>query len=83
MTSERIDLQQELEKYFGFDTFKGEQEEIIRSVLDRKDTFVIMPTGGGKSPLLPTPCADPRRNGNYYFPTYRFDEKSSGFGPGI
>lgn len=49
MTSERIDLQQELEKYFGFDTFKGEQEEIIRSVLDRKDTFVIMPTGGGKS----------------------------------
>jgi len=49
MTSERIDLQQELEKYFGFDTFKGEQEDIIRSVLNGKDTFVIMPTGGGKS----------------------------------
>jgi len=49
MTSERIDLKQELAKYFGFDTFKGDQEEIIRTVLDGKDTFVIMPTGGGKS----------------------------------
>jgi len=49
MTSERIDLHQELENFFGFDKFKGDQEEIIRSVLDGKDTFVIMPTGGGKS----------------------------------
>ncbi len=38
-----------LQKFFGFDKFKGKQEEIIRSVLDGKDTFVIMPTGGGKS----------------------------------
>jgi ATP-dependent DNA helicase RecQ len=49
MTGERIDLQQELERFFGFNTFKGEQEKIIGSVLDGKDTFVIMPTGGGKS----------------------------------
>jgi ATP-dependent DNA helicase RecQ len=49
MTSADIDLRQELEKYFGFDQFKGDQEEIVRSVLDGKDTFVIMPTGGGKS----------------------------------
>jgi len=38
-----------LQKHFGFDKFKGKQEEIIQSVLEGKDTFVIMPTGGGKS----------------------------------
>lgn len=42
-------LQECLQKFFGFDSFKGQQEEIISSVLDGKDTFVIMPTGGGKS----------------------------------
>lgn len=42
-------LQQSLKYYFGFDAFKGEQEKIINNLLDRKDTFVLMPTGGGKS----------------------------------
>ncbi|MFT4061685.1 MAG: DNA helicase RecQ [Edaphocola sp.] len=42
-------LKQELQKYFGFDAFKGDQERIITSILSGKDTFVIMPTGGGKS----------------------------------
>ena len=42
-------LTEELKKKFGFDTFKGNQEAIIQNVLDGKDTFVLMPTGGGKS----------------------------------
>ena len=42
-------LTEELKKKFGFSTFKGTQEAIIQNVLDGKDTFVLMPTGGGKS----------------------------------
>ena len=38
-----------LKKYFGFDTFKGDQQAIVQNVLDGKSTFVLMPTGGGKS----------------------------------
>jgi ATP-dependent DNA helicase RecQ len=42
-------LTEELKKHFGFDTFKGNQEDVIRNVLEGNDTFVLMPTGGGKS----------------------------------
>ena len=42
-------LQESLKYYFGFDTFKGDQEVIIRNLMRGKDTFVLMPTGGGKS----------------------------------
>ena len=44
-----IDIYAALKKYFGFTKFKGLQEVVVKSVLDKKDAFVIMPTGGGKS----------------------------------
>ncbi len=46
---DNINLKNELKKHFGFDTFKMNQEAIIRSLLDGNDVFVLMPTGGGKS----------------------------------
>lgn len=49
MLTETVELKDALKQYFGFNAFKGEQEEIIKSVLAGRDTFVIMPTGGGKS----------------------------------
>ena len=42
-------LSASLKKYFGFTTFKGNQEAIINNLLEGKDSFVLMPTGGGKS----------------------------------
>ncbi len=49
MNSNEIDIHKELKKFFGFNQFKGLQEPVIRSILNGTNTFVIMPTGGGKS----------------------------------
>ena len=47
--TKKYNLIEVLKKNFGFDTFKGDQEAVIKNLLDGKDTFVLMPTGGGKS----------------------------------
>ncbi|OCB76528.1 ATP-dependent DNA helicase RecQ [Flavobacterium crassostreae] len=49
MNPNEINIHQELKKFFGFSQFKGLQEDVIKSLLNKQNTFVIMPTGGGKS----------------------------------
>jgi ATP-dependent DNA helicase RecQ len=46
---EKVALKEALKKYFGFDNFKGLQEEVTQSIMDNHNTFAVMPTGGGKS----------------------------------
>ena len=55
-TEQRMELQQALQHYFGFSAFKGEQKAIITNILEGKNTFVIMPTGGGKSMCYQLPA---------------------------
>ena len=49
MNSDEIDIHKGLKKYFGFNQFKGLQEQVVQSIITRHNSFVIMPTGGGKS----------------------------------
>ncbi len=56
MLTENISPTEALRRYFGFNAFKGNQEAIIRSILEGRDTFVIMPTGGGKSMCYQLPA---------------------------
>ncbi|MBQ6555951.1 MAG: DEAD/DEAH box helicase, partial [Bacteroidales bacterium] len=49
MTIDSATIHKTLKDFFGYDTFKGDQERVIRHLLDGGDAFVLMPTGGGKS----------------------------------
>ncbi len=56
MKETKINLQESLKKYFGFTKFKGLQKDAIQSVIDGNNTFVVMPTGGGKSLIYQLPA---------------------------
>ena len=56
MKPNEIDLHKELKKYFGFNQFKGLQEQVVNRIIYGNNTFVIMPTGGGKSMCYQLPA---------------------------
>lgn len=71
-------LTEELNRHFGFGTFKGNQKAIIENVLAGKDTFVLMPTGGGKSLCYQLPSILMEGTAIRDISVDRFDEESGG-----
>lgn len=71
-------IHEALKYNFGFDNFKGNQLEIIGSLLDGEDVFVLMPTGGGKSLCYQLPALMSEGTAIVISPPYSFDEESGG-----
>ena len=80
MTDPKL-IHEALKYHFGFDTFKGNQLEIIRNLLDGRNVFVLMPTGGGKSLCYQLPAPDVGGNCNNHISAHSPDEKSGGCPP--
>lgn len=74
--SVKKNLHEALKKYFGFDSFKSNQEAIITHLLAGKDVFRLDADGWRKVTLLPTSSFDDGGNGRCHFTTHRLNEKS-------
>lgn len=71
-----------LRKHFGFHDFRENQETIIKNILQKKDVFAVMPTGGGEIPVLPAALKAVEWNSGCHKPVNLSDERPGGCGRG-